>query len=547
MRFLRENLFLACTVAAVVLAAIALPLVNSSLNDTIETRKQERQRLARQIDQASGKPVNDAIIAAKRQRLLERAESQQKAASLCTLWNGRNYQPFLLDFNSAKGLRRIPVVPIDASTDKYDAMWFKFAELYRSKLHELRKGMNPVRPLDAAELDKQAAIITAQRAISDKFAPPPAAQPAVQPGANAPEAPQAREDSPQEQARKTLLKKRAMDEGNMIYFDEGAMDVVNLPDTTRPKNDQIYQAMLNYWVTSDILAAIKATNEQAAAAARARGIEKPGVVDAGVKEIVKIDISEDYTSHGSENFTLRRTCRDYTILPYKFQVIMPLSWLNTLQSKLMDRNYHTVLRIQAKALATADGKSPDKYYGTDPVMDIVVEGQLLLLADWERGNAADSTLKKSDIVQWPAFTASLVRQGLSATPSAARRVWNLLSEGMRKNLTTRPTVTQDPGVQESLVAELKQILVRKDFYALDEFKGVTLTPQQQLLADKLDEGRLGDMELHYFNRSLFNDALGETVSPPQYLPALVPVDVLAKMPQEALRQQDQDRLSNKTP
>ncbi|MCE5326495.1 MAG: hypothetical protein LLG01_08770 [Planctomycetaceae bacterium] len=557
MRFLRDNLFLVCTLGAVIVAAVALPLANMALDREIQTREQARTNLARKIESAGKNPVNEQILRAKHNLLVERAESQAKAASLCTLWNGRNYQPFLLSFNSVKGPREIPALPIDTRTYEQYALSFKIADIYHKKLNELRAAMDPVQPVDAEEIKAEAEKIANTRARAQQFAPAsePAAK-AVAPNAAAPQvavpqvaAPQ--EDSPQDLAKKTLVKQRSMgNEKNhkMIYFEQAAMDVVVLPDTTRPTPVQIYQAMLNYWVTSDILAAIKATNDQAAAEAKGRGIKYPSVVDAAVKEIVKIDITEDYTTRMPESFTLRQTCRDYTILPYKFQVIMPLAALQTLQSKLLERNYHTILRVAAKSLPPMDAKTPpDKYYGTDPVMDITIEGELLLLADWERGNAADATLTATDILQWPAFTVSLVRQGLSTTPSAGKRIWALLSDGLKKNLANRVNATQDPAVRATLAGELKQILTRNDFYSAGEWKGISLTPQQQLMADKLDENRLTGNELAYFNRSLVSDAFAGMLAPPKYLPALVPVEVLAKMPLEALRQQDQDRVNNKTP
>ena len=78
-----------------------------------------------------------------------------------------------------------------------------------------------------------------------------------------------------------------------VYVDPCAMDMVFTEASPNPPVVGLWQAQLNLWVTSDIIAAINATNEEAFAKARWAG-PAADVLTAAVKRLARIDINENY-------------------------------------------------------------------------------------------------------------------------------------------------------------------------------------------------------------------------------------------------------------
>ena len=105
--------------------------------------------------------------------------------------------------------------------------------------------------------------------------------------------------------------------------------------------------------------------------------------------------------------TRRGSCKDYDVIQYSFTVVMSPRHLAALEQNLMARNYHTITGIQVEAIdangpsalaqgagaaystytpGTATGVESNLfYYGPDTVAQVRLEGELLLLAAWERG------------------------------------------------------------------------------------------------------------------------------------------------------------------
>jgi len=106
------------------------------------------------------------------------------------------------------------------------------------------------------------------------------------------------------------------------------------------------------------------------------------------------------------SLTERKTNLVYTVVKYRFSVIMRTRDLPLLMDELLKTNYHIVVnqRIagpeddlqgmgaiggagsRASALGRSDAKKEgDYYYGPEPVRQVMLECQLVLLNDWIRG------------------------------------------------------------------------------------------------------------------------------------------------------------------
>ena len=94
---------------------------------------------------------------------------------------------------------------------------------------------------------------------------------------------------------------------------------------------------------------------------------------------------------GATGLTGRSTTSDYDVVRYTLEVVMPTTQIPALVRNLAKRNFHTVLR--QNLLVQVDEQGDLYYYGTRPVMRVVIEGELLLLADWVRGKYDDQADK----------------------------------------------------------------------------------------------------------------------------------------------------------
>jgi hypothetical protein len=81
----------------------------------------------------------------------------------------------------------------------------------------------------------------------------------------------------------------------------------------------------------------------------------------------------------------RTSNKDYDVIRYSFQVVMPVRYLPLLERKLMERNFNTVLNFDLSEVDPASPAFASCYFGSDPVMLVTIHAQLLLMTAWERG------------------------------------------------------------------------------------------------------------------------------------------------------------------
>ncbi len=238
-----------------------------------------------------------------------------------------------------------------------------------------------------------------------------------------------------------LSAKLANAQKGRLYANIESLDVVfRNPDASAP-DERLWQAEVNRWITSDILSAIDKTIKDTARGGGKRGVAGssikhleameivdgyivPGGVTMGVSlkaegvkgvggkrggQFASPDSMEDYmrpdfgaagvgmkprtsskdntgkpqATKGYDNLTERVTNSVNDVKHYSFTVVMDIRYLEVLERNLMGRNLHTILRISAEAVLP-DENSP-YYYGSDPVMRVTIEGELLLLTQWHRG------------------------------------------------------------------------------------------------------------------------------------------------------------------
>jgi hypothetical protein len=103
--------------------------------------------------------------------------------------------------------------------------------------------------------------------------------------------------------------------------------------------------------------------------------------------------SASVTAGAATNLTARATEPRYEVKHYRLTVILNSQDLPKLLTKLLSRNYHTILDVAFDAVPV-DTQDP-YYYGTDPVVQVTIVGELLFLSDWTRGTMVQGADGKS--------------------------------------------------------------------------------------------------------------------------------------------------------
>ena len=240
----------------------------------------------------------------------------------------------------------------------------------------------------------------------------------------------ASEDKAGMYARRELMMRQARK--GWMYVGETAMEKAFPIAVTGASDKQIWEAQLSLWVTADIVEAIVATNKEAFAKLPKTDAN---VSTAAVKRLMHIRTDKDYFTGGAptrrgggtpsggpiygpggmsfgptpgggrpgfgafrtpgvsqtigKGLTGRTVGTEYDVLHYSFSVIMSEKYLPSLQKNLMTRNLHTILKVEEQEVAFNEMEM--YYYGTEPVVQVTMEWELLLLTAWERGSEQTAT------------------------------------------------------------------------------------------------------------------------------------------------------------
>ncbi|HOF17337.1 MAG TPA: hypothetical protein PK082_00375 [Phycisphaerae bacterium] len=461
MEFIRQNLFLVILLGATVAGAGILLALNAGVAGDVEDELiPERNTVASGIQGTRRKAVNQDIVAAKARQVAAVRAAAGEVDRKLTDWNRRDYPVLMLKTPSSQ---QVPAFPIDEKVYRAGLLRLEFPAVYRRELQarldalkpavlptveerdQLRKNEESLLQLRAKQEAERAAATAPAAPVRPTApawgAPGMEGEPGFGPAAGVPGV---TKDVSAEAARiaDEKLKVKTARSGT-LYVSEAALDWYFPPRVASdPRDDQLWQAQLNLWVTSDLLAVVDETNQQVFRVSQ----REANVLNAAVKRLVSVDIDERYYTGGGESVRTagqpsaaaptptfgpigggyggggyggepgygptavaagepaigltQRVCNPLRdILHYRFTVIMPTRHLPRLLDNLEKRNLHTVRYVSIQAVPT-ETRQPGgtvggaaapidpvlyHYYGTDPVLQVTVAGELQLLTAWERG------------------------------------------------------------------------------------------------------------------------------------------------------------------
>lgn len=270
-----------------------------------------------------------------------------------------------------------------------------------------------------------------------------------------------------------------------LYMDPNALDRC-LPDTRSARSQyepqQLWEAQINLWLQQDIIGAINQTNDQVR---KARKLDTLTVADAAVRRIKSIDVTETYytlagaksgtpaggpapvqryappsgppmmgppmaggpqmpwmrggmtpqrgsTGPDAETLTGHVTDKDFDVVRYTFTVVMPTRYVLALERNLLNRNFHTILKVQMAQVDpvqtgnTGGGNTPQipYYYGPDAVAEVTIDGELLMMTRWSRGTyePMKRTWTQPPLVPWQVLRAVQQADAAALRPEDLERL-----------------------------------------------------------------------------------------------------------------------------
>jgi hypothetical protein len=159
----------------------------------------------------------------------------------------------------------------------------------------------------------------------------------------------------------------------------------------------MWYAQLSLWLQRDIAEAIRKTNAEAF-----EGLppKQHTVPHAAIKRLVEIRMipqyvggsgaggpmgDDDGTTAGrleASSLTGAVSNKDYDVLHYTMTVVLPFRYLGRFQWHLSKENYHTILDVQE--VAAPEDRPNTYFYGSEPVVRVVMRGEWKLITEWER-------------------------------------------------------------------------------------------------------------------------------------------------------------------
>ena len=442
MQFIKQNLFMTILIAAVVVGSALLFLLTGSFDPAkTEALKKALQVSADAAQQANASKVNAKMLDQASLAVKKEKQATEEVIRKIVEMNRAGYSVPILAVG-ADGSQMVPAFPFD--TRQYDqyGLYFKFTDQYVRQIDQLREQLRPATPPTNTELTDLIARKSREAAAAGGVDPLVLA--AVGGGVAV--------DQVRRDAMNELRIGRA--QGGLVFVDvKGAVDDPFDRFFREPipfaEPEKLWAAMVNYWVQSDIVAAINQTNADHIAK---QGIQNPTVLNSAIKRLVKIDVTEDYfggtgnvsggvaggpaawtpsapvsdatrlaaeedarmlraaglavtelgggdttdlTASKDMGLTQMISTQDYDVVRYSFAVIMPVGQILALEENLQKRNLHTILQVSMVSpdfstttgtpAYNANGDTNPYTYGPEPVMKVTITGQLLLLTNWSRG------------------------------------------------------------------------------------------------------------------------------------------------------------------
>ena len=165
-----------------------------------------------------------------------------------------------------------------------------------------------------------------------------------------------------------------------------------------PLLEDIWWSQIQYWIQKDVVDAIVAVNEEAAAAAKARDEDRwVGIMP--VKEVISIRLSEgyidddesEYSGPSPDGYTEALPCAtrttvftesmsgpSYDVIQFTVKLIMDQRDILRLVDRISKNKPHALLRVAYKAVK-ANRRMRGKIYGSDPTVNIVLDFETIML------------------------------------------------------------------------------------------------------------------------------------------------------------------------
>ena len=187
-----------------------------------------------------------------------------------------------------------------------------------------------------------------------------------------------------------------------------------------PEPFMVFWAQLGLWVHEDIFRALRTVNEQAADQLR-QAEQAPWVANLPVKDIISIRISRSfimadadpalgYPAGGrdaalppdSPAMVFTQTATEpgsYYVLQYSVKLVMDQRDLPTLIKELTANTFHVVQRVVYR-VEPFNRTMHGRIYGAEPVVNVVIDGEVVLLDEVIRPLMPPSVLEEYSLEPW---------------------------------------------------------------------------------------------------------------------------------------------------
>lgn len=440
MKIIRENMFLVILAGITLIACAAQIVIGmSSFGAQADEGAAKRVELSEQLRNVAAAKVNEAVVAEAQRRGKEMKDIAEWADAALVKSSRGGYEVVSIDMAG----KMIDVFPISLDDNIHRSLPYKMPEKYKELVGQLLQRLHATDAPTADEIkDEAARLASIPAAPTTGPVRPDVPDIRGRDGGGAPVAgDQAIKNTVWEKSRK-----------GQVYASEQSLYAPS-KSLDRFSDEDLWFAQVAAWVQRDIVEAIALTNLEQKVAV---GGDESGVALSPVKRLVRVNLlgyavggagevgmgaggmapaaavsggavsrigyvspagaagmGGGATMGVSEQKLTGRTCNKlYDVVHYEFTVVIPLQHLLTLEANLMKQNYHTILSetkvaLSAKGLDSAppvagggpgnDAVKPDYYYyyGTEPVVEVTITGELLMAAEWTRGHY-DAKTKKWD-------------------------------------------------------------------------------------------------------------------------------------------------------
>ena len=469
MGFLRQNVFLLGVIVCVLVIGGMLVAMDAGASGEVDRMVAERTKLAGGLRMVNRPPLVNRRVVAARQQYVEQvraASDQVRVDSI--VWNKRNYNVIEL---AVEG-KDVAAFPIDSALYKRHSLKLTFTETYLDELWVLLETLGATTKADPEEISEEETRVQdvlRRRKESESldegapdvrpatpYRPGPVIAPLGRSRGPSVAAGQTRSEPEARKIATELVQIRHAKAGRIYASWDSFRPTFTEPDVN-PSEAKLWEAQVNLWVTQDIIAAINKTNQQAFYGG-GNEVRKPNVLNAAVKRLVSLEVVDSSgassasarpgisrapaisrtaqptarsprraaaaraarlaasaSGQGAESLTRRASGQEYDVVSYTVTLVMPTRYLQSLQASLMERNFHTVTRVEMEPVSADD----EYYYGPEGVMEVTLSGQLLLLTDWTRGTWDSQQRQWSS--QYPPIIPHEVLLEMQKTSPAALR------------------------------------------------------------------------------------------------------------------------------